>query len=82
MKETWEIEYEEIRKKQREQERAGEVAVRNALAQRNFDYRVGAGRNLAEFNLLNTLYGAGYSKSEAEKAIKFIYNQTEKALKN
>ena len=55
--------------------------ARRKAAQANFDYRLWQGENLPEYKLLSRLYGAGFTKSEAARALKFIYNQTEKALK-
>ena len=54
---------------------------RNVLAQKNFDFRVWNCRNLSESDLLIELYRFGFTRSEAKRAITFIYNQTEKALK-
>lgn len=55
---------------------------RNKLAQQNFDYRLWHFDNIPESDLLSKLYGFGFTKSEAQRAITFIYNQTEKALKS
>lgn len=56
------------------------IETRNALAQQNFDYRLWHTENMPEYAILNKLYDAGFTRSEARKALTFIYNQTEKAL--
>lgn len=53
---------------------------RNKLAQENFDYYVWNGKHINETTLLCRLYNFGFTRSEAKKAVKFIYNQTIKAF--
>lgn len=53
--------------------------VRNNLAQQNFDYYVFNKKHLPESELLYILYQAEFCRSEAQKAIQFIKNQTIKA---
>lgn len=54
--------------------------LRNKLTQENFDYYIFNGEHLSENNLLYRLYRAGYTRSEAKRAVNFIYNQTIKAF--
>lgn len=56
--------------------------VRKNLAQRNFDYYVWNKKHLSDNDLLSTLYQAGFCKSEAQKSVQFIKNQTIKAYNN
>lgn len=56
------------------------ITFRNKLAQENFDYYVWNGHHINENDLLYRLYKNDFSKSEAKRAITFIYNQTIKAF--
>lgn len=55
--------------------------IRNDLAQQNFEYFLWNGKHINDSCLLYILYNASFCKSEAEKAIIFIKNQTVKAIK-
>lgn len=54
---------------------------RAQLVQENFDYFIWNGKNINEVDLIARLYRVDFNKSEAQKAVTFIYNQTSKALR-